>query len=74
MIKKEQQCVFCSQNAQEIDYRDIETLRRFISSQAKIIDPAHTNVCAKHQRQLARAIKRARISGLLPFVPHQNES
>jgi len=74
MKKGEQQCVFCSQNAQEIDYRDVETLRRFISSQAKIIDPAHTSVCAKHQRRLARAIKRARIAGLLPFVAHQHES
>lgn len=62
------QCTFCSQNIKEIDYRDGDTLRRFISSQAKIIDPRHTGTCAKHQRQLARAIKRARIIGLLPFV------
>lgn len=63
------QCVFCSQNIQhELDYRDVETLRKFVSSQAKIIDPRHTGVCAKHQRRVARAIKRARIMGLLPFV------
>lgn len=62
------QCTFCSQNVKEIDFRDTETLKRFISSQAKIIDPRHTGVCAKHQRRLARAIKRARIMGLLPFV------
>ncbi|MDI6820752.1 MAG: 30S ribosomal protein S18 [Patescibacteria group bacterium] len=62
------QCVFCSQNAKEIDYREVETLRRFVSSQAKIIDPRHTGLCAKHQRRVARAIKRARIIGLLPFV------
>ena len=62
------QCVFCSQNLKEIDYRDIGFLKRFISSQAKIIDPKHTGVCAKHQRGLSRAIKRARIIGLLPFV------
>ncbi len=73
MKKEGQQCVFCSQNAKEINHRDIETLRRFISGQAKIIDPRHTGVCAKHQRQLARAIKRARIAGLLPFVAHQGE-
>lgn len=62
------QCVFCSQNTKVIDYRDAEVLRRFVSSQAKIIDPRHTGVCAKHQRRLARAIKRARVMGLLPFV------
>ena len=62
------QCVFCSQNVKEIDYREVGILRRFVSSQAKIIDPRHTGVCAKHQRRLAKAIKRARILGLLPFV------
>ncbi len=62
------QCAFCSQNIKEIDYREVELLTRFISSQAKIIDPRHTGVCAKHQRRLASAIKHARIIGLLPFV------
>ena len=64
------QCVFCSQNVQEIDYRNVELLRRFVSGQAKIVDPRHTGVCAKHQRMLARGIKRARVLGLLPFVRH----
>ncbi|HXF44207.1 MAG TPA: 30S ribosomal protein S18 [Candidatus Paceibacterota bacterium] len=62
------QCNFCSQNIKAIDFKDTSVLRRYVSSQAKIIDPRHTGVCAKHQRQLARAIKRARIMGLLPFV------
>ena len=62
------QCFFCSQNIKEIDYKDTEFLRRFISGQAKIIDPQHTGVCAKHQRKLAEAIKRARFMALLPFV------
>lgn len=61
-------CFFCSQNLKDIDYKEVDFLRRFVSSQAKIIDPYHTNVCAKHQRLLSRAIKRARIMGLLPFV------
>ncbi|MBI5733282.1 30S ribosomal protein S18 [Candidatus Jorgensenbacteria bacterium] len=64
------QCVFCSQNLKEIDYREIDILKRFISSQAKIVDPRHTGVCAKHQRRVARAIKRARVMGLLPFIRH----
>ncbi|MEK9180533.1 MAG: 30S ribosomal protein S18 [Patescibacteria group bacterium] len=63
-----QQCFFCSQNLQYVDYKETELLRRFISSQMKIIDPKHTNVCAKHQRKLAQAIKRARHLGLLPYV------
>jgi len=62
------QCFFCSQNLQIIDHENAELLRRFISSQGKIIDPRHTGVCASHQRKLSRAIKRARILGLLPFT------
>jgi len=62
------QCFFCSQNLKEIDYKEVGLLRRFVSGQAKIIDPKHTGVCASHQRKLAEAIKRARYLGLLPFV------
>jgi len=63
-----QQCFFCSQNMMNVDYKEVDLLKRFVSSQAKIIDPRHTNVCAKHQRKLAQAIKRARYMGLLAFV------
>jgi small subunit ribosomal protein S18 len=63
-----QQCFFCSQNLKEIDYKEVDLLKRFVSGQAKIIDPKHTGVCAKHQRKLAQAIKRARFMALLPFV------
>ncbi len=63
-----QQCFFCSQNLKNVDYKEIDLLRRFVSSQAKIIDPRHTGVCAKHQRKLAQAIKRARYMGLLAYV------
>ena len=62
------QCFFCSQNLNDIDYKEVDLLRRFVSSQAKIIDPRHTSICAKHQRKLANAIKRARFMGLLPYV------
>lgn len=63
-----QQCFFCSQNLANVDYKEVDLLRRFVSSQAKIIDPRHTGICAKHQRKLAEAIKRARFMGLLPYV------
>ncbi len=62
------QCFFCSQNLKDIDYKETDLLKRFVSSQAKIIDPKHTAICAKHQRLLSQAIKRARHMGLLPFV------
>ena len=62
------QCFFCSQNLKTIDYKEIGLLRRFVSSQAKVIDPKHTGICAHHQRKLAQAIKRARHLALLPFV------
>ncbi len=53
---------------QDIDYKEMELLRRFVSGQAKIIDPRYTGTCRKHQRRLAEAIKRARFMALLPFV------
>ncbi len=63
-----QQCFFCSQSIDHPDYKDPALLKRFVSGQAKIIDPKYTSTCAKHQRALATAVKRARILGLLPFV------
>jgi small subunit ribosomal protein S18 len=51
-----------------VDYKEIDLLKRFVSSQAKIIDPRHTGICAKHQRKIAQAIKRARFMGLLGYV------
>jgi len=62
------QCIFCSQNTQHVDFRDVESLRPYVSRAAKIIDPKHTGVCARHQRMIATAVKRARVMGLLPFV------
>lgn len=68
MAPTSQQCFFCSQNLKNIDYKEVDLLRRFVSSQAKIVDPRHTNICAKHQRKLSTAIKRARFMALLPYV------
>lgn len=64
----ERQCYFCSQNLEDIDFKDVDMIRRFVSGQAKIVDPKHTGTCAKHQRKLATAVKRARFMALLPFV------
>lgn len=61
-------CHFCVNNIKEIDYKDTEVLRQFISSYAKIRPKRKSHVCSKHQRALSSAIKRARIMALLPFV------
>lgn len=65
---KEKQCYFCASNANLIDFKNIDILRKFIAPQAQIIKKRRTGVCASHQRMLAQAIKRARFLGLIPFV------
>ena len=60
-------CKFCTRNI-TIDYKDADTLRRFTTERGKIIPRRITGTCAKHQRQLAVAVKRARVIALLPFV------
>lgn len=67
-IKKEKQCLFCVENVQDIDYKDMETLRKFTNSYGQILSKKRTGVCAKHQRKLATAIKRARIMALAMFT------
>ncbi len=58
---------FCA-NKTKIDYKDADALRRYTTERGKILPRRITGTCAKHQRELAVAIKRARILGLLPFV------
>ncbi len=58
-------CYFCQHNFQEIDYKNTEILRKFISGLAKIRGKKRTGLCSGHQRKLAKAIKRARHLGLL---------
>jgi len=61
-------CQFCVDKIQHIDYKDIGRLRRFTSERGKILPRRMTGVCAKHQRQLSTAIKRARTVALLPYA------
>ena len=61
-------CYFCAQNINEIDYKNAGMLRHFISTQSKIMPRKRSHLCAKHQRHLANAIKRARFMALLPFT------
>lgn len=58
-------CYFCKKNVQEIDFKELELLRHFISGLGKIRPKKRTGVCSKHQRKLANAIKKARQLGLV---------
>ncbi len=60
-------CSFCVDKVENIDYKDVAKLRRFISERAKILPRRVTGTCAHHQRELTVAIKRARHVALLPF-------
>lgn len=64
-------CTFCIDKVVDIDYKDISKLRKFISERAKIQPRRITGTCAKHQRQLTLAIKRARHIALLPYSSDQ---
>lgn len=66
--RRRKTCPFPGQNAPKIDYKDVRLLSRFISERGKIVPSRITAVSAKKQRELARAIKRARFLGLLPYV------
>lgn len=59
-------CLFCQEKS-EINYKDTAKLRKFITEGGKILPRRMTGTCAKHQRELAKAIKRARVAALLPF-------
>lgn len=61
-------CRFCSEKADHIDYKDLDRIGRYVTERGKIIPSRLTGTCAKHQRVLTRAIKRARFMALLPYV------
>ena len=65
-MKKE--CYFTANNIEHIDYKDVETLKKFINPHGRILTTKRTGVSAKSQRKLANAIKRARFMGLMPYV------
>ena len=65
---KRKVCSFCVDKIEHIDYKDLPRLRKYVSERAKIIPRRVTGTCARHQRQLTTAIKRARHLALLPYV------
>ena len=61
-------CQFCVEKAETIDYKDVTKLRKFVSERSKILPRRVTGTCAKHQRELTTAIKRARHIAILPYT------
>ena len=68
MRRPQKSCPFCETRVRFIDYKDDRSLGRFITDQGKILPSRLSGVCARHQRQLAIAIKRARYLALIPYI------
>ena len=67
-VKKKKNCSFCNDKIDCLDYKDISKLKRFLSEAGKILPRRITGTCAKHQRMLSNAVKKARESGLMAYV------
>jgi small subunit ribosomal protein S18 len=67
-FRRRKTCPFSGTNAPKIDYKDVKLLQRYVSERGKIVPSRITAVCAKKQRELTKAIKRARFMALLPYV------
>ena len=66
-------CPYCRDKIEQVDYKDVGALRRFVSDRGKIRSRRITGACRRHQRQIARAVKRARELALLPYVAEGRE-
>jgi small subunit ribosomal protein S18 len=66
--KRRKVCEFCERKVEQVDYKDVVTLKKFISERGKILPRRATGTCAKHQRKVTEAIKRARNVALLPYT------
>ena len=66
--QKRKVCSFCADKVEAIDYKDVNKLRRYITEKGKILPSRQTGVCAKHQRDITLAVKRARHIAILPYA------
>lgn len=66
--RRKKVCHFCANKIDTIDYKDVRTLQRYVSERGKILPRRVTGACAKHQRKVALAVKRARAVALMPYV------
>ena len=67
-VKKKKNCTFCNEKIDNLDYKDVSKLKRYLSEAGKILPRRITGTCAKHQRVLSNAVKKAREAGLLGYV------
>ena len=65
--RKKKVCQFCADKNKTIDYKDVETLKKYVTERGKILPKRVTGTCAVHQREVTKAIKRARIVAVLPY-------
>ena len=70
-MSRKKVCVFCADGVDEVDYKDVAKLRKFITEKGKIVPRRMSGTCAKHQRIVTEAVKRAREMALLPYVAEQ---
>jgi small subunit ribosomal protein S18 len=68
LFRRRKYCKFCEDKATWVDYKDMRTLQNYIPERAKVLPRRISGTCASHQRQLMRAIKRARMLALIPFT------
>lgn len=67
-MRRKKVCQFCTDKTEEINYKETDKLKKYITERGKILPKRITGTCALHQRQVTRAIKRARIVALLPYT------
>ena len=67
-MRRKNVCQFCADKTETIDYKDVEKLRKYVTERGKILPKRITGTCAIHQREVTKAIKRARIVALLPYT------
>lgn len=67
-MRRKKVCQFCADKTESIDYKDVDKLKKYITERGKILPKRITGTCAIHQREVTKAIKRARIVALLPYV------
>ena len=67
-MRRKKVCQFCADKTETIDYKDVKKLKKYVTERGKILPKRITGTCAIHQREVTRAIKRARIVALLPYT------
>lgn len=67
-MRRKKVCQFCADKTESIDYKDVDKLKKYVTERGKILPKRITGTCAIHQREVTKAIKRARIVALLPYT------